>query len=255
MKICVHIAYYFKKERLKYVKRVLEEINKYPHDVDIFIHTTEKIPIESSKNLKILIHKTFKDNNPYYLTWKCRLLLESQIDKYDIFIYLEDDIILYKETLNYWLKYKDWCIKRRLNLGFLRIEKSPLDGKNHWVDSGGKRLVNFPKKEYAVVNTVQEYCAFWIYDRNEMKRWILSDYWDPSKVNKIHSVRPWRNLSKNHIRERSSVGMTYDGYRGTIIPLINGKVHPNCVVYHQGERFTSDPKIHETTKLKEIFII
>ena len=63
----------------------------------------------------------FKNNNAQYLTWKCRSLLEKQIEDYDIFIYLEDDILLYKETLDYWLKYKDLFIKHKCNVGFMRV--------------------------------------------------------------------------------------------------------------------------------------
>ena len=48
--------------------------------------------------------------------------MEIQKNNYDIFIYSEEDILFTKKNLNYWNKYKDKCINKNYNLGFLRVE-------------------------------------------------------------------------------------------------------------------------------------
>ena len=235
MKICVHISFYFNDERIKYLNKTINEINNYPHDTDIFIHTNKEIIAEEifNKNkkgkLNIIVHTKFKNNNAQYLTWKCRSLLEKQIEDYDIFIYLEDDILLYKETLDYWLKYKDLFIKHKCNVGFMRVERGS-DGELYWVD-GCIKMNNFAKigNKLYLVNDVQPYCAFWIYDKNEMKLWMNEEYWDPAKTC-CHSAI--------HILEKSSSGKIWDQGYPTIIPITQAATpHPNCIVYHQGEKF------------------
>ena len=124
-------------------------------------------------------------------------MLEKQIEDYDIFMGIEDDILFYKESLEYWLKYKDDLIARNINLGFLLVEKDD-KGEKFWVNSPGVRLGELQhvvrgqvrrapiflktKDNLYIINDIEPYCTFWIYDRNEMKRWRREEYWDPNKM-------------------------------------------------------------------------
>ena len=111
---------------------------------------------------------------------------------------------------------------------------------------------NFAKigNKLYLVNDVQPYCAFWIYDKNEMKLWMNEEYWDPAKTC-CHSAI--------HILEKSSSGKIWDQGYPTIIPITQSATpHPNCIVYHQGEKFvkfveTANPMTpwFSTIKFKE----
>ena len=39
MKITVHITFFYVTERIKYLQKILQEINQYEYKTDIYIHT------------------------------------------------------------------------------------------------------------------------------------------------------------------------------------------------------------------------
>jgi hypothetical protein len=239
LKISKHICFFYLENRIKYINRIIEECNIYPYLTDIFIHTNNAELTASVFNkyengtIHIIIHTTFKNDNPFYLSWKCRELLKTQKDLYDIFIYIEDDILIFKDTLNYWLKYKDMCISHKYNLGFIRIEINN-EGEMYWVDSPYRQIVSkiiSIDNQRFVLNNVQAYCASWIYDKSEFMRWINSSYWNIENI---------RSLSQQHIREVSAIGFANEGYKATIIPLEHIKLNKNCIVHHLDNKFIKD---------------
>ena len=124
LKISIHIPFYVKKNKIKKFKilqRVCKSYLKLSKKTNIFVHTNIKTRI-TNKRIKFLFYK-LNNVHPYRLTWFPRKLMKKQINDFDIFIYSEDDVLFSKKNLDYWLKYKDICIKNNFNLGFLRIEK------------------------------------------------------------------------------------------------------------------------------------
>ena len=69
-----------------------------------------------------IIYHDLTNINPFYLTWKCRDLLKQQKDDYDIFMYIEDDILVPCNAIKYWLKYNKDLIDIQYNLGFIKVE-------------------------------------------------------------------------------------------------------------------------------------
>jgi hypothetical protein len=240
LKISKHICFFYLEHRIKYINRIIEECNIYPYLTDIFIHTnngnlTDSVFIKyNNGKINIIVHKTFKDDNPFYLSWKCRELLKTQVELYDIFIYIEDDILIFKDTLNYWLKYKDMCINNNYNLGFIRIEINEKD-EIYWVDSPNRQIfssITYIENQPFILNNVQTYCASWIYDKSEFIRWINSSYWNIENI---------KSLEQDLIREVSAIGFSNEGYKGTIIPIENfNKLNKNCIVHHLDNKYIKD---------------
>ena len=61
MKIAVHIAFYYRIERLQYLNKIIKEYNSYSNDVDLFIHTNKNInsdnfPPYNNGRIKVLKH-------------------------------------------------------------------------------------------------------------------------------------------------------------------------------------------------------
>ena len=54
-------------------------------------------------------------------------MFEQQFD-YDYFMYVEDDILVPKQAIEYWLKYSPQMVQNKYNLGFVRIEKDDMIG-------------------------------------------------------------------------------------------------------------------------------
>ena len=90
--------------------------------------------------------------------------MEKQKNKFDIFIYCEDDILFTKKNLKYWFDHKDVCIGNNYNLGFTRYEiKNKVPYSADQV-AKSKYYVELLNKKYIVPDN--PHCAFWIYDKS-----------------------------------------------------------------------------------------
>tara|TARA_B100000900_G_scaffold396211_1_gene395297 strand:- start:944 stop:1786 length:843 start_codon:yes stop_codon:yes gene_type:complete len=229
MKLAVHICSFNGKDyqkRFIYLKKIVKNYFAISKKIKIFIHTNKISEKYKIKNIEYIAHD-LKNENPFYLSWKCRSLIEKQKMKFDYFIYSEDDILFSKHNFKYWLNYKKICIKNNLNLGFLRTES-----KNKKIFSTDLiNQINFKmmiEGKMFAVNNINNYCAFWIYDRKELNKFIKTNFWKFKwKGKNIHAFYG--------IREMSAVGWHGKNmfrYIATVIPLVNKKLHSSCFIKH-----------------------
>ena len=236
MKISKHITFFYDEGRFKYLNQLIAEAGTYPHDVDIFIHTNKSISDDKlhspSNNITILVYiHDLKGRDPYILPWLCRPIMESQKNHYDIFMYVEDDILVPRAALLYWLEHKNTVMAENYNLGFLRIEVDPM-GKHYTTDNATspdgsidqtlRKTITINGKVYAV-NDANPYCAFWIYDANEFSRFIYSGFYNPALINGYG------------IREKAAIGLHglyTPWYTYTVIPVMDKGLNPGCKIYH-----------------------
>lgn len=253
MKICLHIAYYFKENRLKYLDNMLKEYNKFPGTVDVFIHTNVSFSQEIWKlydngKISVIVHD-FSNDNPMFLTWKCREMIPEQLDSYDIFMYSEDDILVPRKAFEYWLTNKDIVIAENYNLGFCRIQVDDsvedeyiCDPQENMLD---RNIVTICEKKF-LVNKFS-YCAFWIYDKVELKKYMKTSWFHLDTMKRQHSFE----LNTIGIREVSAWGLHtkhpyynlgINHYKDTIILLDeNEKLHQDCRVYHLDPAYKHGP--------------
>lgn len=251
-KITKHICFYFLEERVVYINRIIKETESYDHTTDIFIHTNNiHVNMETfdeySNGSLTVVHHDLSMCHPFMLTWKCRELMKQQKDEYDIFMYIEDDILVPLSAITYWLDYKNKL--NDYNVGFVRIEYGN-DGNEYITDLPGKQLDTFVKiqDEIYCVNNINPYCAFWIYDKNDFDTFIKTKFYD----------RP--NLPMYGLREQSAIGMTphcVGRYKDTLIPVVRGKLIDECKVYHLPNSYvvnnsTSFATIHFDDALQNI---
>jgi len=233
MKITKHISFYFLTDRIIYINNIIDETNKYEYTTDIFIHTNfidlKKEMFNNYTNgfIKIVYHD-LSNIDPCYLTWKCRELLYEQRNEYDIFMYIEDDILVPNKAIKYWLEYNEKLIEMNYNLGFLRIE---VENNNEYItDLYGEKFdttINLNETKYCV-NNKNPYCAFWIYNKNEFNNFVNSKYYN---IN---------NISGYEIREQSAIGLhgiNTDYYKNTLIPIVNNKLIEECKIYHMPNNY------------------
>lgn len=237
-KITKHISFFFNENRICYINKIIFETNKYKFTTDLYIHTNsiilKKEHFNEYKNGSInIIYHDLSNINPMYLTWKCRNLLKKQANDYDIFIYIEDDILIPFDAILYWLEYNKKLIRHNYNLGFLRIETK--DNEEYVVDLPGKKLYSTINLDniYYCINNVNPYCAMWIYNKEEFNKFVNSKYYN---INAILNY---------DIREKSAIGLhgiSNYWYKGTLIPLINNKLNSNCKIYHLSNNYVTDIK-------------
>lgn len=236
MRIVKHISFYYLEERIIYINRIIEETNKYEHTTDIFIHTNNENLNENSLNtytngcIRVIYHD-LSHIHPFYLTWKCRELLQQQQNDYDAFMYIEDDILVPYNAVKYWLEYNERLIQMNYNLGFVRIEVE--NNVEYITDFFGKQLdtiINLDGTIYCV-NNHNPYCAFWIYNKNEFNRFVNSQYYD---IN---------NIVGYGVREMSAIGLhgpDTQWYTNTLIPMVNNKLIDDCKIYHLPNNYVMD---------------
>ena len=235
MKITKHISFFYIKDRFVYINNIIDETNKYDCITDIYIHTNDKDLQEKSFNkytngcIKVICHD-LSNIHPYYLTWQCRDLLRKQKDEYDIFMYIEDDILVPYKAIKYWLKYNEKLIEMNYNLGFVRIEVE--NNVEYITDLYGTQLdtvINLDDNIYCV-NNKNAYCAFWIFNKKEFNKFVNSKYYD---IN---------NIVGYGIREKSAIGLhgnQTDFYKNTLIPIINNKLIEDCKIYHMPNNYVA----------------
>ena len=100
-KISVHIPLYVdpkKKQQLKNFRKACKSFLTLSNRARIFVHSNKKF--KGNKKIKYFYYDFNKiKEHPYKLTWFCRKIMENQKDKFDIFIYCEDDILFTKKKL------------------------------------------------------------------------------------------------------------------------------------------------------------
>jgi len=235
MKLCKHITFFYNenlKGRLKYLNQVLQVTKTYDFETHIFIHTNKEgnfdLSLVDGETLCIeIIYHDLSEVHPYFLTWKSRDLMKKQKDIYDIFMYVEDDILVRNETIHYWLQHKNALLSRNFNLGFVRIEtdQNKIEFATD-IDEHFYEKTTIENREY-VIDTGSKYCAMWILDKEEFSKFIDSDFYN---LCNIHCI-----TNPNMSREKSAWGLNDPGikwYSNVLIPLQNGFLHPDSRIYH-----------------------
>lgn len=285
MKMCVHISFFYREERLQYLIKLINEYNKYDLKVDIFIHSNKKFDLRnqirySNGSIKVINHSLFNylmyRNRNYYLTWQPRKLIKKQITKYDYFLYSEDDILVPLKAFKYWLANNNICNLINATVGFLRVETK--DGEEFLSDitSTIDSNLELEGKKYAI-NNISPYCAFWIYDKKQMFEWVNKKIYNLKYVHGLedknskfleslglNSINWLKYLLYNHrhkrlstVMEISAYGMNFpnnNNFKYTLLELKNNNVVDDCKVYHLPNNYVNE-KITPmgTLKFKDIY--
>ena len=263
----VHVSIsHFQNKKKHYLNEIINEFNKYKFQVDISIHTNKStinnFNKEKYQNGKIKIIREFVffryllfKNKNYYLTWTSRKRIKKSINNYDIFIYIEDDILIPVDTFDYWYKLKDDLYSNGYSQGFVRLETDK-HGNEIAVDFYKKKLtnvINVQDKEF-YVNDNNRYMACWIYDQKMMKKWIKSGYFDIKKIYTNKELRSEtldvlriKNLHIRHllynfknkkgfgIRENSAFGMHKESlpfFKEILIPKFETGIDKKAKIFH-----------------------
>ncbi len=251
-KILINIPFFidynfFKRSLI--LKKIVNNYLKSFSNVDIYIHTNHQLKNKFKLRKIKYIFYSLKENERWKLPWKTRKFINSKKREYDYYIYTEDDIYFTKKNFHYWIQNKDECIKNGYNLGFVRVEKNI---KFFSVDINKKlsRKVLINKKKY-IINDVNPYCAFWIYDKNELNNFIKTKYWN---------LNNWTDNKYYGSREMVAIGwhgLNMNRYKNTILPLKNNKIVDETKIIHLTKNYSNfnDPlnMNYGTLEFKNLF--
>ena len=240
MSISIHIPFYNpnpeKREgfrnltRFDYLKENILNLKKLSLPTDIFIHTHNNFLNDKELDANIINHQINNDDlEKGYLTWITRPEMKKQKGNYDYYMYLEHDIKFTERNLQYYLRYQKSLSENKFNLGFLIYEKNNEDNENYSIHISEKldKFLNLNSQNF-IINDLENYCCFWIYDQNQFNDFINSKWWNFKR--KVHNFR--HNYG---ITERSSIGfnaLNINYFKATLLPEINSKPDPNCFIEH-----------------------
>tara|TARA_A100001015_G_scaffold301864_1_gene389328 strand:+ start:219 stop:1091 length:873 start_codon:yes stop_codon:yes gene_type:complete len=287
MKILLNIVH-FQNKKSHFLNELIKEYNSFDLSVDIFIHTNKKsiknlhLDFYNNGNITIKRHYLFLKflfyrNKNYYLTWTPRKLIKKNIEKYDIFIYSEDDILIPKKAFEYWLDTKDKLYSLGYLPGFILIEHNR---NNEEIAVGFKdkklrKIIKVNDKHY-LVNDNNRYMASWIYDKNMIKDWIDTGFFDIRKVTTKKAMRSnfldklkINNLTVRYllynlknkkgfgIRENSAFGMnslSLNIINDLLFKLENSLLSDDNKIYHLPNSYsdTNHPDGIGTIKLNDV---
>ena len=248
MNACKHITFFNTPLRIPFLSEIIAEANSYPCQTDIFIHTNESFPLDDNSynngTVKVVVHN-LGNLDPFYLSWKCRELIKTQQNEYDIFIYTEDDIRIPAAALSYWLHYTAILSPLNFNLGFVRVEEN--SGTEYCVDlTAPINSYLFLKEECFYLNHNNTYCGCWIYSQKEVKRFIERERF------KLFNTRVDTPRRLHFSRELSAIGqhdMIDRRFSATLIPgrlevspqgSLRSLVHSDSRVYHLSKNYSSE---------------
>ena len=254
-KISIHIPFYIDdnyKGRFLVLKKVCKNYLQLSKHATIFVHTN-KFFKKKLKKIKFIQHN-LESEHPHKLTWKCRKLMYSQKNDFDIFIYGEDDVIFSKINFKYWLKYKNICNNNNYNLGFLRVEVNKKSKQLYLTDQISKI------KYYVIINNNKfaklesSYSGFWIYCKDEFQKFLKTKYWKFNwKWTTASGILLLREMSAIGWHGENLNGLFMNRYKATVIPLVNKRIHKSSFIKHASNKYANDPAgLYGTIKINEL---
>jgi hypothetical protein len=221
--LCVHITFAFEEKRLDNLYKIINNIKNYSFfsKKDVFIHTNKKFDIQDSN---LIIHDIDKLDHPWLLTWCHRPFIKNQIEEYDVFMYLEDDIFYPENAIKYWFENNKKLQNTKYDLGFCLLEKD--DKNNEYFVSLRKNekctnKIILDNVEY--IELKRNYKASWIYDKKYLKNTNNNFFIPLNKFNKncrVLAARGNQNEDKN-----------------TLVPLYDNFYNLNSKIYHLSNKY------------------
>ncbi|MEQ8384550.1 MAG: class I SAM-dependent methyltransferase [Coleofasciculus sp. A1-SPW-01] len=171
MKILIAIANYGTKND-KYLHQVLEQYHLLPYQKTIIVHTN--VTKDLGDDVKVEVGLPTPD--PRSLVWSHRRLFVENADRYDLYIYTEDDTPLLPDNLDYYLKVNKYLPDNYVP-GFLRYELGSsgrvsfpdIMGSYHWYPDSVKSF-----DSYTFAELSNKHSALYVLTRSQLQTAIHS---------------------------------------------------------------------------------
>ena len=241
-KLAVAVTFFFSEHRIVYLKTIGQRFSEPAETVEIYIVTNER---EAEKlrfvtdafegtGLKVRFVIPHLLGHPFLLTWthlevfRHIITTDSTISH---FMYVEDDILVRAENVDYWMRGRQSLREFGLYPSFVRYEQRNNTGPAYASDAFGSAdgdsiPVLFTEDDYCYVNLPWPYQGMYFMDREMMHEHLFGPSSNPD-------FGDWL------IREKAAQGLTFKsvpkgftsrnlvGYR-----LDQGRIDEFCLVHH-----------------------
>ncbi len=115
-----------------------------------------------------------------------------------------------------------------------------------------KYYVKIANKKFAKLES--SYCSFWVYDKNEFKKFIKTKYWNFDwKWITISGILLIREMAAVGWHGEDMNGLFMNRYVASIIPITNYNLEKNSFIRHISNRYVNAPAgLFGTLKVNEI---
>jgi hypothetical protein len=223
MNILVCVSFHYVESRFSNFKKVVDIIKNYPHNTKIIVDTNQYFDMG---DVDIVIH----DNlwHPYQLAWEHRKHVLSNLDDYDYFMYVEDDMYVPYESFSEFVENFDDLWPKYIP-GFIRVET--YNGEDYVVDiythKSKSSIIEINNKKYIGLNYPEHYHAFWILPQKQLKEIISEKFYMLSKCREhAASCVLWGDFSPRPI---------------ALIRVEDGTVSTKSFSYHLSNNYSSNP--------------
>lgn len=156
----------------RYLAQLLDEYRTMPFDVDIVVLSN----IDKNLGPGVEMRVGLPSKNPWSLPFAHKTLFAERADKYDVFVYSEDDILITEAHLRAFLDVTAELADNEL-AGFLRIEKRP-DGRVsfpdvHWNFHWEPQSI-ISRGDHLLARFTNEHAACYVLTREQLAKAISS---------------------------------------------------------------------------------
>jgi hypothetical protein len=181
LNLLVCISFHYSFEKFPYLINVLDNFLKNYPESKIIIDTNsteskEKIfEFRSDSRFEVFVHQCLK--HPFHLAWMHRKHIRKNLDNYDVFMYVEDDMLVPKENyLNYlhvfdlmWPNYIPSFVRTEEKDGILYCADSFVRTKINSYD-----IVEIRGRKFVTLDN--PYHAFWIMPQKALKESVNDNF-------------------------------------------------------------------------------
>ena len=260
--LAVAVTFFYNQDKLIYLEKALSNLHEFADTVFLYIITNtresnEKEQIEqilpNYENVKNQILVPHLIGHPYLLTWSHKDIFKHLIDAHrniSYFLYIEDDIYLTYDNIQYYLEANVLLEKRKFIPSFVRYEiydskKYAIDiMKRQKFDAMGKLIF---KDDYSYVNLSYPYQGLYLLSHKMMEQYYKSPAYNPD----YNTVWPIREMSTATISFYNvPQGFTSRNLVGCNINDGNVSFDERCLIHHLPDKYVNDPE-----NLKKLFVI
>ena len=246
------VTFFYSYDKLIYLQKALSNLNKFADDVYLYIFTNtresnEKREIEhilpKYDNISYQILTPNLLGHPYLLTWIHKDVFKHLVKtrpNISYYLYLEDDIYLTQDNIEYYLEGNIKLEKMGFIPSFVRYEI--YNSEKYAIDIIKKQIFNaMPRVQfddnYAYVNLSYPYQGLYLLSANMMKEYFNSPAYNPD----YNPVWPIREMSTATI----SFYNVPNGYTSRNLVgcnIKNNTVHfdERCLIHHLPNKYVND---------------
>ena len=240
-KIAIAVCCHFNETRLSYLDRVSDDFASLGAKVLVTIVTNTKNPDELKKLESVISGKGFDFQffipdtlgHPLLLTWAHFSVFKDllQDESFTHFMYLEDDTLITRENMSYWIEGRQLLRPYGLIPSFLRVEKKAHDNRWYSSDCPHSFYVSaLPRirvqENLGFINFPELYQGMYLLDRELMLEHLNGPTYSP-------------NSGVWGIQEKAAQGLTFanvpKGYTTrNLIPyrIDNLLIDERCLIHH-----------------------